>query len=668
MCGHGIPLAHAARSRYRGCMDVELIPRRKIFGNPDRARTTVSHDGSHIAWLAPLDGVLNVWVAPRDRLADARPVTNDKGRGIRAYFWAYTNGHILYIQDKDGDENWRIYVVDLDADSGVEAVRDLTPFDGVQARVQEISPEFPQEALIALNRRVPQLHDIYRINITTGEMSLVCENPRFAEFLTDEAFAIRLAYAVTPDGGMDVFQPNGGEWRRVDTIPSEDAMTCFPIAFSADKRTLYQADSRGRDTSALYAVDLESGEKTVLSEDARADLALAVVHPSEKRMQAAAFDYERRDWTVLDPEFGAHLEVLGKVARGDIRINARAYDDSYWVLSFTVDDSAVPYYLYDTRAKEARFLFWMNEDYVDVPLAKMHPRTIKTRDGLDMVIYYSLPLGTDSDDDGVPDSPVPMVLLPHGGPWGRDQWGLDNEHQWLANRGYAVMSVNFRSSTGFGKAFINAGNFEWGGKILEDQVDAVEWAKSQGIAAPDRIGIMGGSFGGYSTLAGLTFYPDLYACGVDIVGPSNLNTLLESVPEYWKPMLDMFKSRVGDPTTDEGRALLTKHSPLNHVDEIRKPLLIAQGANDPRVKQAESDQIVNAMQEKGIPVTYVLYSDEGHGFARPENRLSFYAIAEAFLAEHLGGRFEEVGSDFEDSTVDIRTGANQIPGLPSGEG
>jgi dipeptidyl aminopeptidase/acylaminoacyl peptidase len=293
----------------------------------------------------------------------------------------------------------------------------------------------------------------------------------------------------------------------------------------------------------------------------------------------------------------------------------------------------------------------------------MIPATIKTRDGLDMVLYYTLPAGSDSNGDGIPDQPLPMVCTPHGGPWARDAWGLNPWHQWLSNRGYVVLGMNFRSSTGFGKAFLNAGNREWGGKILEDQIDAVQWAVQKGIADPAKVGVMGGSFGGYSTLAGLTFFPETYACGVDLVGPSNLITLLESIPPYWKPMLDNLTSRVGDHRTPEGRALLKKHSPLTYVERIRVPLLIGQGANDPRVKKAEADQIVQAMQAKQLPVTYTLYPDEGHGFARPANSVSFNAIAEAFLAKCLGGRYEPIGSDFAGASLQVLVGAEEVPGL-----
>ncbi len=342
---------------------------------------------------------------------------------------------------------------------------------------------------------------------------------------------------------------------------------------------------------------------------------------------------------------------------------SRTLNDEYWVVLYEVDDGPARFYLYERGQRAARFLFTNRADLETQPLVKMRSAVIKSRDGLNLVAYYSLPAGSDSNGDGLPDRPMPAVLIPHGGPWGRDYWGYNAWHQWLANRGYAVLNVNFRSSTGFGKTFTNAGDLEWGGKIMADQQDAVAWAIAQGIADPQRVAVMGGSFGGYSTLAGLTFTPEVFACGVDLVGPSNLVTLLESMPPYWKPMLELFTTRVGDHRTEEGRALLTKHSPLTYADRICRPLLIGQGANDPRVKQAESDQIVAAMQAKGIPVTYALYPDEGHGFARPENNLSFNAVAEAFLAKCLGGRCEPVGGDFEGSSLSVLAGAGEVPGL-----
>jgi len=446
-------------------------------------------------------------------------------------------------------------------------------------------------------------------------------------------------------------------------VPSEDALTTETVGFDKSGRTLFMVDSRGRNTAALVAMDVESGKKTLLAEDPRADAADIVRHPTEKHIQAVSFVYERKRWQVLDRSIEPDLAALRAVSAGDVEIASRTLDDSLWVVAYLVDDGPVRYYLYDRQRRQARFLFTNRKDLETYPLAKMHPVVIKARDGLDLVCYYTLPLGSDPDSDGIPERPLPLVLNPHGGPWHRDYWGYHPWHQWMANRGYAVLAVNFRSSTGLGKAFVNAGNLEWGGKIMEDQQDAVRWAIEQGIADPQKLAVMGGSFGGYSTLAGLTMYPDVFACGVDLVGPSNLITLLETIPPYWKPLLEQFTTRVGDHRTAEGRALLAKHSPLTYVERIRSPLLIGQGANDPRVKQAESDQIVQAMQTRGIPVTYVLYPDEGHGFARPQNNLSFYAIAEAFLARRLGGRYEPIGDDFGGSSLQVLAGAENVPGL-----
>jgi dipeptidyl aminopeptidase/acylaminoacyl peptidase len=328
-----------------------------------------------------------------------------------------------------------------------------------------------------------------------------------------------------------------------------------------------------------------------------------------------------------------------------------------------MDDGPVRYYLYDRPNKKATFLFTNRKSLEGVPLAKMHPVVIKSRDGLDLVSYLTLPKGADPQATGRPGEPLPLALLVHGGPWGRDGWGYDAEHQLLANRGYAVLAVNFRGSTGLGKNFTNAGNKQWAGTMHDDLIDAVDWAIAEKIADSKRVAIMGGSYGGYATLVGLTFTPEKFACGVDIVGPSNLLTLLNSIPPYWAPMLQMFKDRVGDPTSEEGQKFLNERSPLNLVEKIQKPLLIGQGANDPRVKQAEADQIVKAMQDRKIPVTYVLFSDEGHGFARPENNRAFFAVAEAFLAGHLGGRYEPIGEDFAGSTIRCPEGKDQVPGL-----
>jgi len=640
---------------------IPLIPRQVLFGNPDRASVALSPDGAHIAYLAPREGVLNVWVAPREDLATARPVTRDTGRGIRFYGWAYTNRHILYIQDRNGDENWRLYSVDLTTDE----VKDLTPFEDVQTQLRSVSHKFPEEVIAGLNNRVPQWHDLYRINVVTGEMMLIEQNDSYASFVVDDDYRLRIALRMTPDGGMALLiRGAGDDWQPWDTIPAEDILTTGPAGVDKAGAVAFMKDSRGRNTAAVMARHLATKDSTLLAEDPQADAQDVVCHPTEKHVQAVSFVYERKRWQILDPGIAPDLAYLRTVADGDVEIVSRTLDDKLWIVLYLVDAGPARFYLYEREARVARFLFTNRQTLEGQPLVTMRSAVIKSRDGLDLVAYYSLPPGSDSNGDGMPERPVPMVLMPHGGPWGRDFWGYNPWHQWLANRGYAVMCVNFRSSTGLGKAFTNAGDHEWGGKIIEDQADAVQWAIGAGIADAQRVAVMGGSFGGYSTLAGLTFMPELFACGVDLVGPSNLITLLESVPPYWKPMLELFTTRVGDFRTEEGRALLTKHSPLTYADRICRPLLIGQGANDPRVKQAESDQIVAAMQAKSIPVTYVLYPDEGHGFARPENNLSFNAIAEAFLAKCLGGRYEPIGADFANSSLQVLTGANQVSGLP----
>jgi dipeptidyl aminopeptidase/acylaminoacyl peptidase len=637
-----------------------LISRDLLFGNPDRITTRISPDGSWLSFLAPKDGVLNVWVGRADSPETAKPVTNDTYRGIRSYTWTYTNQHILYLQDSNGDENWRIYSVNLSSGK----ILDLTPFKGVRAEIRALSPKHAQEVIIGLNKRDPEYHDLYRLNIETGNMTLVLENKEFSSFEIDDDFRVRLASNMTPDGGSDVFMPaENGSWKPFQKIGMEDVLTTGFSGFNKSNDLIYLIDSRGRNTAALYALNLHTNESTFLAEDPKSDLTGMMIHPTEKNVQAVAFYYDRIQWKILDPSIQQDIDLLRNIEEGDMTVVSRSLDDKVWIVVFARDNGPARYYNYDHEKKLAKFLFTDREKLAGLPLARMIPAVIKSRDGLDLVCYYTLPVQSDGNGDGLPEKPLPMVLYVHGGPWARDYWGLDSLHQWLANRGYAVLSVNFRGSTGLGKNFINAGNLEWGRKMHDDLIDAVNWSVQQKIADPEKIAIMGGSYGGYAALAGLTFTPDIFACAVDIVGPSNLITLLETIPPYWKPEIEQFTKRVGDFRTEPGKKLLVERSPLSYVERIERPLLIGQGANDPRVKQNESDQIVKAMQAKGLPVTYVLYADEGHGFARPENRLSFYAIAEAFLAEHLGGSFQPIGQDFTGSNLTVPAGAGEVPGL-----
>jgi dipeptidyl aminopeptidase/acylaminoacyl peptidase len=638
-----------------------LIPRKVLFGNPDKAGAKISPDGKHISYLAPVNGVLNVWVAPVNDLAGAKAVTHDTKRGIRSYFWAYNSRNLVYVQDANGDEDFHVYRADLEGKED----RDLTPFKNVRAEIQAVSPHFPAEILITLNDRNPKFNDVYRLNLESGERELVQKNDEFSGFISDDQYRIRFASKFAPDGGNLILAPDGkGGWKDFIKVPMADSLTTNVVAFDKTGDVAYLIDSRGRDTGAFTALDLKADKQTVIASDTRADAGGTMLHPIHLTVQAVSFTYDRTRWVFKDAAVEADFKKLGSVADGDIAVVSRTPDDRTWVVAFLMDNGPTRFYLFDRDSGKPRFLFTDRKELEGQPLQRMHSRIVKSRDGLDLVCYLTLPPGSDPDATGRPLQPVPMVLDVHGGPWGRDRWGLNPEHQLLANRGYAVLSVNFRGSTGFGKKFLNAANREWAGKMHEDLIDAVDWAIQQKIADPRKVAIMGGSYGGYATLVGLTFTPEKFACGVDIVGPSNLVTLLSTIPPYWTSAMQLFKDRVGDHTTSEGKRFLEERSPLTHVSKIRRPLLIGQGANDPRVKQAESDQIVKAMQEHRIPVTYVLFPDEGHGFARPPNRLAFYAVAEAFLAAHMGGRHEQIGSAFAGSSITVPTGASDIPGLP----
>jgi dipeptidyl aminopeptidase/acylaminoacyl peptidase len=634
--------------------DASLLSRKLIFGNPERAGARVSPDGKQLAWLAPKDGVLNVFVAPTSDPAKAKPVSDERVRPIGGFFWAYDNKHVIYAIDKNGDENTHVFSVDVAA----ATTKDLTPLEKVQARVTSLSDRFPTAIIVGLNDRDAKYHDLHRIDVVTGERTLLQKNEGFAGFEVDDAFKVRLAQKPRPDGGFDLLLADGkGGFVPFQTIGQDDNLTTGPIGYDRAGTTLYMKESRNRDTSALVALDAKN-KPTVLAEDPRADVGALLASPIDGRVQAAAFDYERRSWKVLDRALEPDFAYLKGVVDGDLDVVSRSRDDKVWTVAYVVSDGPVRYYLYDRPKKQATFLFSNRPALESQKLAKMYPVLIPSRDGKTLVSYLSLPPGEDAG--GKPKRPLPTVLTVHGGPWARDGFGLNGMHQWLATRGYAVLSVNYRGSTGFGKGFINAGDHEWAGKMHDDLVDAVEWSAKQGIADRQRVGIMGGSYGGYATLVGLTFTPDLFACGVDIVGPSNLATLLATIPPYWAPLFESFARRVGDPRTEEGKKLLAERSPLGRVAAIKKPLLIGQGANDPRVKQAESDQIVSAMKAKNLPVSYVLFPDEGHGFARPENRLAFFAVAEIFLAQHLGGVYQPIGSDFGGSSIGIPEGAAHI--------
>jgi dipeptidyl aminopeptidase/acylaminoacyl peptidase len=609
-----------------------LIPREVLFGNPERAGVQISPDGKQLAYLAPDDrNVLQVWVRPVAG-GDAKKVTSDEKRGVRQYYWAYDGKHLLYLQDKGGDENFHLYAAEL----ATGKTRDLTPHDGVRAQGVDLDEKHPDAVVVGLNKRTKAAFDAHRITISTGEDRLDTENPgTVLGWTTDKDFVVRAATAANPKtGGYDVMvrEKPGAAWKTVKTYTNEEQGQA--AGFGADADTLFVIGNDKSNTVRLTRLNLADGKEDVVAEDKEYDLSGAMIDNRKRVPLAVAVTRARTEWSALDAGVKADFEVLAKVRRGDFNVGSQTADGATWVVSYAADDGPVAYYLYDRASKKADFLFVNNSKLEKAKLARTEPIDYKAKDGLTVRGYLTTPVGVEPKN-------LPTVLLVHGGPWARDTWGFNPQVQFLANRGYAVLQVNFRGSTGYGKAFMNAGNREWAGKMHQDLIDGKAWLVGKGVADPKKVAIMGGSYGGYATLVGLTFTPDEFACGVDIVGPSNIATLLKTIPPYWAPMKALFAKRVGDLETEE--AFLKERSPLFKVNYITKPLLIGQGKNDPRVKVAESDQIVEAMRRNGKAVEYVLYPDEGHGFARPENRLHFNAVTEQFLSRHLGGRAEPVG-------------------------
>ena len=640
---------------------VPLIERAKLFGNPVKANGRISPDGKWLSWTAPRDGVLNIWIAPVGNPDAAKPLTDERERPVRQYFWTPDSTQVLYIQDKGGDENFLLYGVNVA--SGKQTT--LTPFTKTRVEVVGISNKHKDRILVGLNNRDPKWHDVYSLNLATGKLTLVQRNDGYSGFIADDDLKLRIATKPRDDGGTDYYRITKGaiEPKPFGSVGLDDSLTTAPAGFTADGKTLYWIDSRGRNTAALLAQDVATGKKTVIAENSKADISNVLANPKTLRVEAYQAEYLKPEWTALDPSIGAALTWLRAKLHASPVVQARTEADDKWIVSADPVVEPASVYLFDRKAGTLTKLYTGRPELIGAPLVPMWPVEIKSRDGLTLPSYLTLPATADANHDGRADAPVPMVLFVHGGPWGRDAYGYDPYAQWLANRGYAVLQVNYRASTGFGKNFISAGNLEWGKKMHDDLVDAVDWAVANGVTSADKVAIMGGSYGGYATLAGLTMTPDKFRCGVDIVGPSNLFTLLQTIPPYWEAIKKQFYQRMGNPTTDEGRALLKAASPLTYVDRIQRPLLIGQGANDPRVNKRESDQIVAAMKAKNIPVTYVLFPDEGHGFARPANNIAFNAVAENFLQPCLGGRAEPIDGALKGSSIEVLNGAENVNGL-----
>ncbi len=605
----------------------DLIPRSVLFGNPERAAPSISPDGTRLGFVAPVDGVLNVWVGPLDDPSAAKPVTSDRGHGVSVYRFAHDDRTLMYLRDTDGDENWRLYTLDLQ--TGESTLR--TPAEGVTAALMGHNRWNPTTVLLGLNADNPQLHDVYSLDLVSGELTKVEQNPGFAGWLVDSDLTIRGGAAMTPDGGVALtVRDDSGEfvpWRQIEP---DDVATTSVLGYTRDGSAMLMISSVGVNAGRLVRVDVATEEEAVLAEDSTYDVSGMVTDPETLEPLSVVFAKDRDEWVHLDAAFGAEVDALRGRLTGDVGIS-RDRADRVWLVTEAPSDGPVNFYRYDRDTRALTFLFAHKPALEQYDLAPMEPFSFISRDGLTVHGYVTYPVGVEREN-------LPAVLNVHGGPWARDAWGYNPEAQWLANRGYACVQVNFRGSTGYGKGFLNAGDRQWGAEMHDDLLDAVDHLVDSGTIDRDRVGIYGGSYGGYAALVGATFTPDVFRCAIDMVGPSNLSTLIESVPEYWKPQIALFHTKVGNPETEP--EFLWSRSPLSRVDDITIPVLIAQGKNDPRVKEAEAQQIVDAMSAKGLPYEYLLFEDEGHGLVRPENRERFYAAAETFLATHLGGRAE----------------------------
>jgi dipeptidyl aminopeptidase/acylaminoacyl peptidase len=574
--------------------------------------------------------VLNVWIRTVGK-TDDRAVTADKNRGIRNFLWQYDNKHILYTQDVGGDENWRLYRTDI----ATKQTRDLTPFEKVRVDIIAHEWAFPDTILVQMNQRDPKVFDVHRIDLKTGKIDLDTQNPGDVQsWQADNSLHIRAAQVQTDDGGtiVRVRDDDKSPWRELIKWAPDETFGGIN-GFSPDNKSLWVTTSLDVNAARLLEIDVATGKRKVVTEDPQFDVSATINNPKTNALEAVSYVKQRTEYVFLDPKAKADFATLDKVRPGDITSISQSLNDDRWIVGFVSDNAPEYWYLYDRPKRQATLLFSNRPQLEKYKLSTMKPIEFTARDGMKLYGYLTTPAGVNAKN-------LPMVEFVHGGPWGRDDWGYNRYAQWLSNRGYVVLQVNFRGSAGYGKQYINAGDRQWAGTMHTDLLDAKDWVTRQGIADASKTCIMGGSYGGYATLAGVTFSPDAFACGVDIVGPSNLNTLLKTIPPYWSTLLATFHKRMGD-----SEAVLKEQSPLFKADQIKAPLLIGQGANDPRVNKAESDQIVAAMRKNGKPVQYYVFPDEGHGFARPVNNMAFNAASEEFLAKYLGGRFEPPTAD-----------------------
>jgi dipeptidyl aminopeptidase/acylaminoacyl peptidase len=623
-----------------------LIPRAILLGNPARSMPWISPDGAMLAWLAPDSrDVMQVWVETLGK-NDARSVTSARKRGIPGYVWGWDSKTILYAQDSEGDENSHLFAVELSSRN----VRDLTPWDGVRSELVALNPKYPGRLLAAMNLCDRKLMDVYRIDLRSGAVELDTQNPGdISGWLADSNMVVRAAILTTVDGGTEIRVRTSASapWRTLIKAGIADQLGAPD--FSGDGRSIFIATSVGRDTVKLVEHQLATGKETEIAHSDLADLGGAMIHPTRHVVEAVSFDPGRMQWQVVDPAIRADFDGISKIGDGNFNVISRDLADKTWIVEVDSDRKPESFYSWDRAARKATFLFAAHPRLESAGFASMKPIEFVARDGMKLNGYLTIPAGVTGKN-------LPTVVAVHGGPDSRDRWGFDPGVQMLANRGYAVLQINFRGSTGFGKKYINAGDHEWGLKMQDDLTDGVGWAVRKTIADPKRVAIYGGSYGGYAALAGAAFTPELYRCAVDLCGPANLFTLFASLPPYWgQSARNALFARVGNPDDPKDKAMLTRASPLFAADKIRIPMLVGQGGNDPRVKQAEAEQIVGAIAKHNGTAVYVLYSDEGHGLARPENRLDFYARVEKFLADNLGGRYEPMTEErMSGSTAKVR--------------
>lgn len=636
-----------------------LIDRELFFGDPEISGAQLSPDGKYITFLKQFNKVRNIWIKSIDESFDkAQPITADTKRPVISYFWSRDSKYILYAQDKDGDENFRIYAVNpFEPGDPVPPAKNLTPYENVRAYIIDVPRNNPNEIIVGLNDRDPSLHDVYSLNIITGERKLIrLNNENIAGWLTDNDGKLRLAVRQTEDGGMEILSIEGEKIKTIYKVSFEES--AVPIRFTKDNSAFYLETNKGkRDKIQLELFDLKSGKTKLIDKDPldQVDLGGAIFSDKTQELLATYYFGERIRIYPKHKQFKKDLENLKRlIPDGEIGIMSMTKDENLWLVSVTRDIDPGSVYLFDRIQGTAKLIYKSRPNLPTEYLSPMKAVQYRARDGANIYGYLTIPKGLETKN-------LPTVILVHGGPWARDFWGYNSLVQFLANRGYAVFQPNFRGSTGYGKKYLNAGNKEWGTGIMQHDIsDAVQYLIQQKISDPKRIAIAGGSYGGYATLAGLAFTPDLYACGFDIVGPSNIITLLNSIPPYWKPMLKIFEKRVGNPNDPEERKKLESQSPLNFANNIKAPLYVVQGANDPRVKKAESDQIVAALRDLGRDVEYMLAPDEGHGFLNELNRLAMYTAMEKFFYKHLKGRLQEdvkkeIQKRLNELTVDIST-------------